>query len=117
MPGESARKIAKTLLPNTTLQTAKGKHRIRFGDNPEVASLGTVAVDTPFGKVHFHVIPTNTPFLFCLRDMDEHCVYFNNVRDIVNLRRASLGAISPIRSYANYTVDSVTLQLIACTRS
>jgi hypothetical protein len=70
--------------PSITLDTSTaGKHRIRFGDNPEVASLGTVAVGTPFGTVHFHVIPTNTPFLFCLRDMDKHCVYFNNVRDIL----------------------------------
>jgi hypothetical protein len=69
---------------SVTLNTSTaGGHRIRFGDNPEVVSIGTVAVCTPFGTVDFQVLPTNTPFLFCLRDMDKHHVYLNNVRNIL----------------------------------
>jgi hypothetical protein len=42
-----------------------------------------VGVNTPFGIIHFEVVPANTPFLFCLNDMDKHNVYFNNVRDVL----------------------------------
>jgi hypothetical protein len=67
-----------------TLDTSTaGEHRVRFGDNPDIVSLGTVGVGTPFGTVHFQVIPSNTPFLFCLGDMDKHNVYLNNVRDVL----------------------------------
>jgi hypothetical protein len=60
-----------------------GRHHIRFGDNSDIRSLGTIGVNTPFGTVHFEVVPANTPFLFCLNDMDKHNVYFNNVRDVL----------------------------------
>jgi hypothetical protein len=60
-----------------------GRHHIRFGDNPDIRSLGTIGVDTPFGTVHFEVVPANTPFLFCLNDMDKHNIYFNNLRDVL----------------------------------
>ena len=64
-------------------KTTAGKHRIRFGDNPECASLGDVEVQTPFGLVKFAVMPTNTPFLLCLADMDTLGVYLNNVEDVL----------------------------------
>ena len=60
-----------------------GQHRVRFGDNPENASLGTVGVETPFGTINFQVVPTDTPFLFCLSDMDKHQVYLNNLRNVL----------------------------------
>jgi hypothetical protein len=36
-------------------------------------------VPTPFGKVEFHILPQNTPFLLCLEDMDRLGVIFNNL--------------------------------------
>ena len=70
--------------PSVTLDiSTAGEHRVRFGDNPEIASVGTVGVATPFGTVYFQVVPTNTPFLFSLADMDKYNVYFNNVRNIL----------------------------------
>ena len=67
--------------PTIMLDTSTaGEHRVRFGDNPDIMSLGTVGVTTPFGTILFQVIPANTPFLFCLSDMDKHKVYLNNIR-------------------------------------
>jgi hypothetical protein len=60
-----------------------GQHKISFGDNPEIFSLGTIGVKTPFGNVYFAVMPTNTPFLFCLADMDRYGVYFNNIDNVL----------------------------------
>ncbi|KAF7578000.1 hypothetical protein PtrM4_022400 [Pyrenophora tritici-repentis] len=60
-------------------KSTAGRHRIRFGDNPECVSIGDVNVQTPVGVIRFAVMPTNTPFLLCLDDMDRHGIYFNNV--------------------------------------
>jgi len=70
--------------PTIELDTSTaGEHHIRFGDNPDIRSLGTARIITPFGMVEFQVVPADTPFLFCLGDMDKHGVYFNNVRDVL----------------------------------
>ena len=65
---------------NITLDTSTaGTVTIAFGDNPTVKSLGTTTVTTPFGPIVFHVMPTNTPFLWCLADMDRMGVKFDNL--------------------------------------
>ncbi|KAF1357346.1 hypothetical protein EJ07DRAFT_128601, partial [Lizonia empirigonia] len=64
-------------------ESTAGRHRIRFGDNPECASLGDVTVATPFGPIKFAVMPTNTPFLLCLADMDHHGIYLNNIDNVL----------------------------------
>ena len=64
-------------------ESAAGRHRIRFGDNPECVSIGDVKVKTPFGTIQFAVMPTNTPFLLCLADMDRHGIYLNNVDNVL----------------------------------
>ncbi|KAK1912598.1 hypothetical protein P3342_004534 [Pyrenophora teres f. teres] len=64
-------------------KSTAGRHRIRFGDNPECVSLGDVNVQTPVGMIKFAVMPTNTPFLLCLDDMDRHSIYFNNVDNML----------------------------------
>lgn len=64
-------------------KSTAGRHRIRFGDNPECVSIGDIRVDTPFGVISFAVMPTNTPFLLCLADMDRHGVYLNNVDNVL----------------------------------
>ncbi|KAK1914231.1 hypothetical protein P3342_007477 [Pyrenophora teres f. teres] len=60
-----------------------GRHRIRFGDNLECVSLGDVNVQIPIGMIKFAVMPTNTPFLLCLDNMDRHSIYFNNVDNML----------------------------------
>jgi hypothetical protein len=40
-------------------------------------------VPTPFGTIKFHVLPTDTPFLLYLRDMDEHSIRFDNLENML----------------------------------
>ncbi|KDN64678.1 hypothetical protein CSUB01_12316 [Colletotrichum sublineola] len=56
-----------------------GEATIRFGSGNHFKSTGTVEVPTPVGNLTFHVMDSNTPFLFCLKDMDRHRVKFNNL--------------------------------------
>ena len=70
--------------PRVVLNTKEaGVHRVKFGDNPDLVSLGTATVKTPFGSIDFHVMPANTPFLFCIKDMDRLRVFLNNVRNVL----------------------------------
>src|SRR5260370_27663467 len=46
-----------------------GDHKIRFGKETAF-SQGTIQVCTLIGTITFHVVPTNTPCLFCIQDMD-----------------------------------------------
>jgi hypothetical protein len=41
------------------------QHNIRFGKG-EALSQGTIDVAIPLGTITFHIVPANTPFLFCL---------------------------------------------------
>ncbi|HEY2455482.1 MAG TPA: hypothetical protein VGI71_23255 [Scandinavium sp.] len=59
-----------------------GQHQIRFGKG-EAVSIGTLQVPTPLGTITFHVIPTNTPFLLCLRDMDNLKIKFDNLDNVL----------------------------------
>jgi len=64
------------------IDTARaGEASIRFGSGDCFESLGAINVPTPLGDLVFHVITTNTPFLFCLRDMDRYGVKFDNLAD------------------------------------
>jgi hypothetical protein len=47
----------------------KGQVSIQFGIGI-ASSIRTVEVDSLIGKVHFHVVHANTPFLLCLADID-----------------------------------------------
>ena len=60
-----------------------GEHKIKFGDGDPKVSLGTADVDTPIGTITFHVLPTNTPFLFCLKDMDAMGVELRNKKNVL----------------------------------
>lgn len=82
--GETQVKALQRLMPSIYIDKTKaGSHRIRFGDSPECVSLGDVKVSTPVGEIDFAVMPTNTPFLLCLADMDRHRIYLNNVDNVL----------------------------------
>jgi hypothetical protein len=71
------------LLPMLKLDTTTaGKHKIKFGKG-EAVSQGTINVDTPIGLITFHVVPANTPFLFCLQDMDKLGVKLDNLQNVL----------------------------------
>ena len=59
-----------------------GQHIIHFGKG-SVISLGTITVQTPVGSITFQVVPTNTPFLFCIADMDTLRVKFDNLENVL----------------------------------
>jgi hypothetical protein len=40
-------------------------HKIRFGKKKAI-SIDTIQVSIPLGNITFHVLPTNTPFLYYL---------------------------------------------------
>jgi hypothetical protein len=68
---------------NIRLDTlTKGQVSVQFGIGMAF-SIGTVEVNSPIGKVYFHVVHANTPFLLCLVDMDSLQVYYNNLKDII----------------------------------
>jgi hypothetical protein len=63
-------------------QSTAGQHKIRFGKGTAI-SLGTVDVKTPLGYITFHVVPANTPFLFCIEDMNKLGVRLDNLKNIL----------------------------------
>jgi hypothetical protein len=55
-------------------------------------------VDTPVGRVEFHVVHADTPFLLCLADMDALQVYYNNLSDTLV---TPTGSFSVIRRFGH----------------
>jgi hypothetical protein len=82
--GEPQVKVLQKGFPKVTVDTlTAGQHKIFFDDNSEILSLGTIGVEIPFGNVYFAVMPINTPFLFCLADMNRYNVYLNNINNVL----------------------------------
>lgn len=59
-----------------------GAQKVRFGKG-DTSSLGTIIVPTPIGTITFHVLPTNTPFLLCIKDMDDMHVKLDNLENLL----------------------------------
>jgi len=59
-----------------------GQYTIRFGKGTAI-SLSTIKVKTPLGYITFYIIPANTPFLFCIKDMDKLGVKLNNLKNML----------------------------------
>ncbi|OBR02159.1 Aurora kinase 2 splicing [Colletotrichum higginsianum IMI 349063] len=57
-------------LPTVTMTTPPTEAVVRFGSGDPHTSMGIVTVPTPIGDIPFHVVSSNTPFFFCLEDMD-----------------------------------------------
>jgi hypothetical protein len=69
--------------PTIRIDTRKaGKHTIRFGKGKAV-SKGIIKVPTPLGQITFHVVPANTPFLYCIQDMDRMVVKLDNLKNLL----------------------------------
>ena len=45
--------------------------------------IRTANVDTPLRTITFYVVPANTLFLFCLYDMDNLKVKFDNLKNVL----------------------------------
>jgi hypothetical protein len=72
-------KLDPTIVVN---RTTDEEHTIRFGKGTAVAE-GFVLVQTPIGQVKFWIVPTNTPFLLCIQDMDKLGVRLDNLQNII----------------------------------
>jgi len=46
-------------------------------------SFSTIRVQTPLGYITFYIILTNTPFLFCIKDIDKLGIRLNNLKNIL----------------------------------
>jgi len=55
---------------------------IRFSKGTMI-SLGTIRVQTPLGYITFYIIPINTLFLFCIKDIDKLGVRLNNLKNVL----------------------------------
>jgi len=49
-------------------------------------SIRTTDINSPIGKVQFHIIKADTPFLLYLADMDRLHIKYNNLKDVVITR-------------------------------
>ena len=58
------------------------QHIIYFSKGTTIF-LSTIRVQTPLGYITFYVIPTNTLFLFYIRDIDKLGVKLNNLKNIL----------------------------------
>jgi hypothetical protein len=61
-------------------KSTKGAVAVQFGIG-STSSIGSLTINTPIGKVCFHIVDVDTPFLLCLADMDNLNVYYNNLTD------------------------------------
>jgi len=58
----------------------EGSIKVKFGISIS-SSLGSAIIDTLIRLIRFHIMPSKTPFLLSLADIDELKVYFNNLRN------------------------------------
>ena len=65
-------------IQSVSLDTAAAKESFKFGIG-STKSLGTVSVDCPIGRISFHIIDADTPFLLSLCDLDKLGYFFNNL--------------------------------------
>jgi hypothetical protein len=63
-------------------KSTEGQHNIKFGQG-ETTSVGTTHIATPIGTIAFQVLPTSTPFLLCLKDMDALKVKLDNLENML----------------------------------
>ena len=63
-------------------ETTAGSANFVFGIG-STSSIGTVNLNTPIGRIVFHIVRVNTPFLLCLADMDKLGAFFNNLTNQV----------------------------------
>ena len=46
-------------------------------------SIGIVDIDMPIGTITFHIVLANTLFLFCLYNIDNLKVKFDNLKNVL----------------------------------
>jgi len=81
--GEPQFEALKKLFPSIKLDTTTaGQHKIKFSKG-EAISQGTATVNTPIRLITFYIVPANTPFLFCIQDIDKLGVKLDNLENVL----------------------------------
>ena len=62
--------------------TKAGAVHVQFGIG-SISSECSIIIDTPIGRIEFHIVKADTPFLLSLADMDRLKVYLNNVKNVL----------------------------------
>ena len=57
------------------------QHTICFNKGT-VIFFSIIRVKTPLGYITFYIIPINTPFLLCIKDMNKLGIKLNNFKNI-----------------------------------
>jgi len=58
---------------------------VQFGIGASI-SIGTIDVNSPIGKVQFHIVKVDTPFLLYLADIDRLYIKYDNLKDVIITR-------------------------------
>jgi hypothetical protein len=58
-----------------------GNYKIYFRKRKAIF-IGIIQVSTPLGNIMFHVLPTNTLFLYCFQDINRMKVKLDNIQNI-----------------------------------
>ncbi|KHJ30253.1 hypothetical protein EV44_g3297 [Erysiphe necator] len=70
---------------NTTIKVS-----VAFGKGSTCNSLGFINICTPIGKVDFHILDSDTPFLLCIADMKRLNFYLNNLDDKIYSKQLTI---------------------------
>ncbi|CCU78440.1 hypothetical protein BGHDH14_bghG004010000003001 [Blumeria hordei DH14] len=66
----------------TRHKSKAGAITVQFGIGSS-SSIGFIWATTPTGKIEFHVVEADTPFLLSLSDMDNLSAYYNNLKNLL----------------------------------
>jgi hypothetical protein len=69
-----------------------GEVNVQFGIG-SISSIGSITVLSPFGAIEFHIVRADTPFLLCIKDMDDLRIQFNNLTNRVICKGRSLPVV------------------------
>ena len=69
----------KRAYPDTPVKWTISNTTIRFGKG-RTQTLGSVNLMTPIGRIDFHVVPIDTPFLICLRDLQRLQIVYDTAQ-------------------------------------
>ena len=62
-----------------------GALTVQFGIG-STSLIGSISLATPVGQVEFHIVYADTPFILCLRDMDNLRIQYNNLDNTIVFR-------------------------------
>lgn len=94
--GRSQTEALVQLHPDLRICESRKQSHVRFGAGKPILATDEITVPTPIGKVTFHIVPTDTPFLLCIKDMDELGVYLDNTRNELVKTQGKLTTRTPV---------------------